>query len=101
MDPDYPPEKISRSQCWNLVFLELSLLDGPNCPVDELHTVIADIVTTLVRSELPLSIPSRWLMDLFGVLERLALLKIDVHTFLKIVDSISWLDGEASRAVGP
>ena len=79
VDPDYPPEKISRSQCWNLVFLELSLLDGSNCPVDKLHTAIADIVITLVRCELPLSIPSRWLMDLFGVLERLALLKIEVH----------------------
>ena len=79
VDPAYPPEKISRSQCWNLGLLELSLLDGPNRPVNELHTVIADIITTLVRSELPLSIPSRWLMDLFGVLERLALLKIDAH----------------------
>ena len=67
VDPAYPPEKISRSQCWNLVLLELSLLGGPTRPVDELHTVIADIAAILVRSELPLSIPSRWLIDLFGV----------------------------------
>ena len=79
VDPAYPPEKISRSQCWNLVLLELSLLDGPTRPVDELHTVIADIVTILVRSELPLSIPSRWLIELFGLLGRIASLKIDVH----------------------
>ena len=66
VDRSSPPERLSRSQCWQIAHLELSLLDGPSRPVDELHTVIADIITSLVRSELPLSIPSRWLMVLLG-----------------------------------
>ena len=74
VDPAYPPERISRSQCWQLVHLELSLLDGPSRPAGELHTAISDIVTILARSEFPLSIPSRWLMELFGLLERVVTL---------------------------
>ena len=60
VDPSYPPERISRSQCWQIAHLELSLLDGPSRPVDELHTAISDIVTILTRNEFPLSIPPRW-----------------------------------------
>ena len=79
VDPSYPPERISRSQCWQIAHLELSLLDGPSRPVDELHTAISDIVTILARSEFPLSIPSRWLMELFGLLERVVTLKMEAR----------------------
>ena len=79
VDPSYPPERISRSQCWQIAHLELSLLDGPSRPVDELHTAISDIVTILTRNEFPLSIPSRWLMELFGILERVVTLKMEAR----------------------
>ena len=70
LDPKYPPERISRSECWQLVHLELSLLDGPSRPVEELHIVISDVITIMTRNEFPLTVPPRWLIDLFGILER-------------------------------
>ena len=79
VDPMYPPERISRSQCWQIAHLELSLLDGPSRPVDELHTAISDIVTIMARSEFPLTVPPRWLVELFGILERVVALKMDAH----------------------
>ena len=57
VDPMRPPERISRSQCWQIVHLELSLLDGTCRPVDDLHTVIAEVIALMPRNEFPLTIP--------------------------------------------
>ena len=54
-------------------------MGGPSRPVDELHTAISDIVAVLTRNEFPLSIPSRWLVELFGILERVVALKMEAR----------------------
>ena len=77
LDPKYPPERISRSECWQMVRLELSLLEGPPRPVEDLHIVISDVITIMTRNEFPLTVPPRWLIDLFGILERAVALKME------------------------
>ena len=58
-----------------MVHLELSLLDGPSRPVEELHIVISDVITIMTRNEFPLTVPPRWIIGLFGILERVVALK--------------------------
>ena len=77
LGPKYPPERISRSECWQMVHLELSLLDGTHRPVEELHIVISDVITVMTRNEFPLHVAPRWLIDLFSVLERVVALKME------------------------
>ena len=74
-DPSSPPERLSRCQARELVFLELPLLDGPSRPVGELHIVLTDVISTMARNEFPLTAPPRWLSELFEVLGRAVSLK--------------------------
>ena len=77
VDRSYPPERLSRSQCWQIARLELSLLGGTCRPVDGLHIVISEVIEFMTRNEFPLTVPSRWLSELFGVLERAVALKME------------------------
>ena len=77
VDPMHPPERISRNQCWQIAHLELSLLDGPSRPADELRTVISEVVAIMARNEFPSTVPPRWLVELFSVLERVVALKME------------------------
>ena len=77
LDPMYPPERISRGQCWQIAHLELSLLDGSRRPVADLHNVISEVITMITRNEFPLTIPPRWLVELFGALERVVAVKME------------------------
>ena len=63
VDQMYPPERISRSQCWQIVRLELSLLDGTCRPADELRNVISEVIATMGRNAFPLTTPPRWLVE--------------------------------------
>ena len=59
MDPMSEPEFLSRSQCWQLVHLELSLLDGKCRPVAGVREVISDVISLIAKNEFPLTIPPR------------------------------------------
>ena len=77
MHPSSEPELLSRRQCWQLVHLELSLLDGKLRPVEGVHEAIVELIGLLTSSEFPLTIPPRWLADLFADLERMTALRMD------------------------
>ena len=68
--PDAARETLSRSQCWQLLHLEFSLLDAQRRPVARVHDVITDVIGLLLASEFPLHIPPRWLVELFSDLSR-------------------------------
>ena len=59
LDQQHPPERISRSECWQMVHLELSLLDGAHRPLDEVHRVISDVISVMTRNEFPLHVAPR------------------------------------------
>ena len=73
VDPMHPPERIPRNQCWQIAHLELSLLNETR-PMDDLHMVLSDVITIMTRNEFPLTVPPRYLVELFGVLERVVAL---------------------------
>ena len=79
VDRSSPPERLSRGQCWQIVRLELSLVDGTCRPADGLHTVISEVIGFMTRNEFPLTVPPRWLVELFSVLERAVALKIETN----------------------
>ena len=43
MHPESEQELLSRSQCWQLVHLEFSLLDGKHRPVEGMHEAIRTV----------------------------------------------------------
>ena len=45
----------------------------------ELHTVISDVIAIMTRNEFPLTVPPRWLVELFSILERVVALKMETH----------------------
>ena len=65
LDSSSSPERMSRCSVWELVYLELSPLDGSRRPVDELHIFSTDVICMMARSEFPLTVPPRWLSELF------------------------------------
>ena len=70
-------EVLSRSQCWEAVHLELSLLDGSHRPIEGVHEALTELIALLTSSELPLSIPPRWLVELFTDLAHMASLRME------------------------
>ena len=79
LDPSLPPERLSRSQAWQIAHLELSLFDGASRPVNELHIVLSDVIEMMARNEFPLTVPPRWLSELFEVLGRAVALKMEAN----------------------
>ena len=79
VDPSSTPERLTRCQAWQIVHLELPLLDGSSRPVNELHIVLSDVISMMARNEFPLTVPPRYLIELFGVLERVVALKMEAH----------------------
>ena len=79
VDPLFPPERLSRSQAWQIVYWELPHLDGASRPVNELHMIMSDVTSMMARNEFPLTVPPRWLSELFQVLERAAELKMEAN----------------------
>ena len=69
MHPESEQELLSRSQCWQLVHLEFSLLDVKHRSVEGVHEAITEIIELLTSSDFPLTIPPRWLVELFSDLE--------------------------------
>ena len=53
MNPSSEPELLSRSQCWQLVHLELSLLDGKRRPVADVREVISDVILLITKNDFP------------------------------------------------
>ena len=45
----------------------------------DLHTVLSDVITIMTRNEFPLTVPPRYLVELFGVLERVVALRMEAH----------------------
>ena len=72
-------ELLSRCQCWQLLRLEFSLLDGKQRPIEGAHEAITELIGLLTSSEFPLSIPPRWLVELFSDLSRMASLRMEKH----------------------
>ena len=58
-DPSFPPERLSRSQAWQIAHLELPLLDDASRLVNELHIVLSDVIEMMARNEFPLTAPPR------------------------------------------
>ena len=83
-DPSFPPERLSRSQAWQIAHLELPLFDGSSRPVNELHIVLSDVVGAMVRNEFPLTVPPRWISELFEVLGRALALKMEANQWSMI-----------------
>ena len=79
LDPSSSPELLSRSQCWQLVHLELSLLDGKCRPVESAHSIISEVIWLITNNDFPLTIPPRWLVELFYALERVATLRMEAN----------------------
>ena len=79
VDPSCPPERLSRSHAWQIVYWELPHLDGASRPVNELHMITSDVISMMARNEFPLTVPPRWLSDLFEVLGRAAELKMEAN----------------------
>ena len=60
-------ELLTRCQCWELLHLEFSLLDGSRRPIEGVHEAITELIALLTSSEFPLSIPPRWLVGFFRI----------------------------------
>ena len=75
--PDAAPETLSRSQCWQLLHLEFSLLDEKHRPVSRVHDIVSDVIGLITTNEFPLHIPPRWLVELFSDLARLTSLRME------------------------
>ena len=75
--PDAVQETLSRSQCWQLLHLEFSLLDVSHRPVSRVHDIVTEVIGLLTASEFPLNIPPRWLVELFSDLARLTTLRME------------------------
>ena len=71
MHPESEQELLSRSQCWQLAHLELSLLYVKHRPVEGAHEAITEIIALLTSSDFSLTIPPRRLVELFSDLERM------------------------------
>ena len=65
LDPAFPPERLSRSQAWQIAHWELSHLEGAPRPVTELHIILSDVIGMMARNDFPLTVPPRWLSELF------------------------------------
>ena len=70
-------ELLSRCQCWQLLHLEFTLLDGKHRPIEGVHETITELIGLLTSSEFPLSIPPRWLVELFSDLTRMTSLRME------------------------
>ena len=76
--PAEPGQRVlSRCQCWELLHLELSLLDGSHRPIEGVHEAITELIALLTSSEFPLSVPPRWLAELFSDLAHMASLRME------------------------
>ena len=95
MNPSSEPELLSRSQCWQLVHLELSLLDGKHRPVEGVHEVISELIMLLSSNEFPLTIPPRWLVELFSDLERMTSLRMEKNGWSLRPPGVLDLDSQA------
>ena len=76
-DPQFPPERLSRSQAWQIVYWELPHLDGDPRPVNELRMITSDVISMMARNEFPFTVPPRWLSELFEALGRVVELKTE------------------------
>ena len=44
VNPEAAPETLTRSQCWELLHLEFSLLDAKQRPVCRVHDIITEVI---------------------------------------------------------
>ena len=68
--PGLPSEVFSRSKAWEVAYLELSMLDAKNRPLNDLHATLVDVICLMARNEFPLTVPPRWLAELFEMVNR-------------------------------
>ena len=78
LDPAFPPERLYRSQASQIAYWELSHLEGATRPVNDLHIILSDVICMMARNDFPLTVPPRWLSELF-VLRRAVELKMEVN----------------------
>ena len=57
--PPAASERISRSRAWELVYSELSMLDGSRILLHDLHFALVDVICMIARNDFPLTIPPR------------------------------------------
>ena len=76
LDPAFPPGRLPRSQAWQIAYWELFHMEGATRPANELHIILSDVINMMARYDSPLSVPPRWLSELFGVLGRAVALKM-------------------------
>ena len=79
LDPSFPPGRLYRSRARQIVYMELSLFDGATRPVNELHIITSDVISMMARNEFPLTVPPRWIPQLFEVLGRVVALKMEAN----------------------
>ena len=80
-DPPAASGRISRSRAWELVFLELSTLDGTRRPLRDLHVMLVNVLCMVARNEFPLTIPPRWLAGFFEILNRVVSLQMSANNW--------------------
>ena len=68
--PNMASEVLSRSRAWELAYSELSILDADSRPLHDLHAALVDVICMMARNEFPLTIPPRWLGELFEMVSR-------------------------------
>ena len=71
-----PPELISRPRAWEIATMELALLNCSQRPLDGVHAVVAEVVNAIIQNEFPLSVPPRWIAELFSLINHLAHLRM-------------------------
>ena len=79
LDPAFPPERLSRSQAWQIAHWELSHLEGATRPMNELRVILSDVISMMARNDFPLTAPPRWLSELFDALGRVVELKMEAN----------------------
>ena len=77
--PDEASGILSRIRAWELAYLELSTLDGARRFLRDLHITLVDVICVLARNDFPLTIPPRWLGELFEMVNRVVALKMKAN----------------------
>ena len=79
--PDGASEIFPRSRDWELAFSGLSMLDAVCSPLRALHSMPVDIFCMMARGDFPLTIPPRWLGELFEMVNRAVSLKMQANNW--------------------
>ena len=68
--------------------------------MNELQIILTDVTCMMARDEFPLTVPPRWLSELFEVLGRAASLKMEANKWSMVAPPTLDLESQAYVAAG-